>query len=99
MKDLLNICGFMLPDKADVTANGVTDPDRYDCPSSYFYIMVCSRMLTQVMIFSRMYGPSNELCMDHRLWPSVVPSDERLKHAFYCQRHNDDVSTHIITLV
>ncbi|ELU15475.1 hypothetical protein CAPTEDRAFT_121093, partial [Capitella teleta] len=67
VKDMLNICGFVLPDKSDVTTSGVIEED------------------------SRLHGSNNPLCMDHRLFPSVMPSDERAKHAYYCQRHMDTV--------
>ena len=32
-----------------------------------------------------------EICMDKRLWPTTVSPDERVKHAYYTQRHSDEV--------
>ena len=31
--------------------------------------------------------------IDRRLWPSQMSPDERAKHAYYCQRQQDEVSS------
>ncbi|XP_074659233.1 uncharacterized protein LOC141911990 isoform X2 [Tubulanus polymorphus] len=33
-----------------------------------------------------------ELCTDKRLWSTNLSPDERAKHAYYCQRHNDELT-------
>lgn len=37
------------------------------------------------------YYPPNDVCMDKRLFTSILAPDERAKHAYYCQRHQDEV--------
>lgn len=44
------------------------------------------------------YGPpSNPYCMDKRLYTSSLTADEKSKHAYYCQRYNDESEIGSIT--
>ncbi|CAH1789660.1 unnamed protein product [Owenia fusiformis] len=36
------------------------------------------------------YIPSNELCIDKRLWSQQLSPDERAKHAYFCQKWQDE---------
>ncbi|KAK3102681.1 hypothetical protein FSP39_013107 [Pinctada imbricata] len=69
VKDLLNIAGFRIPDKSDVTHSNSIIPSASD--------------------FST-YIPPNDYCLDKRLYTQQLSPDERAKHAYYCQRHQDD---------
>ena len=45
-----------------------------------------------VCLFVSTYKPSDEQCMDRRLWPTQKSIDERAKHLYYCQQHQHPVS-------
>ena len=38
-----------------------------------------------------MYVPPNDHCIDKRLFTQQLSPDERAKHAYYSQRHQDEV--------
>lgn len=50
---------------------------------------------TCLPLFSSYYPP-NDVCMDKRLFTSILSPDERAKHAYYCQRHQDEVCQNLI---
>lgn len=50
---------------------------------------------TFLPLFSSYYPP-NDVCMDKRLFTSILAPDERAKHAYYCQRHQDEVCQNLI---
>ncbi|KAJ8314062.1 hypothetical protein KUTeg_008623 [Tegillarca granosa] len=68
IRDLMNIAGFRVPDKADV-AHASPSPASNDFSS---------------------YVPPTEITLDKRLYTQQCSPDERSKHAYYCQRHQDD---------
>ena len=43
-------------------------------------------------LFDSSYLPPNDTCMDKRLFTAILAPDERAKHAYYCQRHQDEVT-------
>jgi len=64
------------------------------CHSSfltYLFVSVC--------VFGSTYKPSDEQCMDRRLWPTQKSFDERGKHLYYCQQHNNPVSQQLSYLL
>ncbi|XP_062598773.1 tubulin monoglutamylase TTLL4-like [Saccostrea cucullata] len=69
IRDLMNIAGFRIPDKADVLHSNSVAPSATEFSS---------------------YMPPNDMCMDKRLFTSILAPDERAKHAYYCQRHQDE---------
>ncbi|XP_078320455.1 uncharacterized protein LOC111112129 isoform X2 [Crassostrea virginica] len=69
IRDLMNIAGFRIPDKADVLHSNSVAPSATEFSS---------------------YLPPNDTCMDKRLFTAILAPDERAKHAYYCQRHQDE---------
>ncbi|XP_041365968.1 tubulin polyglutamylase TTLL4-like isoform X2 [Gigantopelta aegis] len=69
ISDLLNIAGFLLPDKHDITHHVSASSSSCDLSS---------------------YSPPNSYCMDKRLFTQQFSPHERAKHAYYCQRHQDE---------
>ncbi|XP_046371170.2 tubulin monoglutamylase TTLL4-like [Haliotis rufescens] len=67
IKDLMNIAGFRVPDKTDITH--VNSSASCDLSA---------------------HVPSSDYCMDKRLYSQQFAPDERTKHAYYCQRHQDE---------
>ncbi|XP_059161722.1 uncharacterized protein LOC131944866 isoform X2 [Physella acuta] len=43
------------------------------------------------------YNPPNKFCMDKRLFTTQLSPDERAKHAYFCQKHQDEL--HILDLL
>ena len=48
-------------------------------------------LLEHIVYFNSLYVPPNDYCMDKRLLIQVLSPDERAKHAYYSQRHQDEV--------
>ena len=48
-------------------------------------------------LFDSSYLPPNDTCMDKRLFTAILAPDERAKHAYYCQRHQDEVTPTVIS--
>jgi tubulin polyglutamylase TTLL4 len=69
VRDVLNMAGYMLPDKDEISV-GPQPPTDWS-----------------------VYEPSDELCIDRRLWPSQKTPDQRAKHLYYCQRHLESAET------
>ncbi|XP_076094251.1 uncharacterized protein LOC143064924 isoform X1 [Mytilus galloprovincialis] len=76
----INIKGHMIRDLFNIA--GFRIPDKTDVSHS-------SAPGTSATEFSS-YHPPNDYCMDKRLFTQQMAPDERAKHAFYCQRHQDD---------
>jgi len=55
-------------------------------------LSVCTPVCLSVCGSVSTYKPSDERCMDRRLWPTQKSFDERAKHLYYCQQHNNPVS-------
>ena len=128
VKDLLNLAGFMLPEKNDIRdtsshhdmwvmtsaqANRNIAESIFVCVSrncTYNLYKVecdCIRLLRWIfyeslcLLSGNKYVLPADICMDKRLWPNTVAPDERVKHAYYTQRHSEEVSrhaTHMCTL-
>jgi len=52
------------------------------------FIMLC-------FLCSSSYVPPNDYCLDKRLFSQVLAADERNKHAYYSQRHQDEVCKYL----
>lgn len=76
----INIKGHMIRDLFNIA--GFRLPDKSDVAHS-------SSTGTSATEFSS-YRPPNDFCMDKRLFTQQMAPDERAKHAYYCQRHQDD---------
>ncbi|XP_050388652.2 tubulin monoglutamylase TTLL4 [Patella vulgata] len=75
----VNIKGQMIKDLFNIA--GFLVPDKQD--------VAYSSSSTQITDFSS-HVPSTNYCMDKRLFTSIFSSDERAKHAYYCQRSQDE---------
>ena len=53
-------------------------------------------ILPLYFLFDSSYLPPNDTCMDKRLFTAILAPDERAKHAYYCQRHQDEVTPTVI---
>lgn len=72
------------------------------CTVLPFYLSLHYNPLFHVMHLSfsfSSYYPPNDVCMDKRLFTSILAPDERAKHAYYCQRHQDEVCLGFFLLI
>ena len=60
-------------------------------------IFKCRTVCVSVCVCSSTYKPSDDQCMDRRLWPTQKSLDERAKHLYYCQQHQNAVSSYLLT--
>ncbi|KAK3588044.1 hypothetical protein CHS0354_012090 [Potamilus streckersoni] len=75
----VNIKGHMIRDLFNIA--GFRIPDKHDVAHSHNN--------SSNTDFSN-YIPPNPYCLDKRLFSQQLAPDERAKHAYYCQRHQDD---------
>lgn len=72
IKDLLNLSGFQLPERLEIT--GTESSTLLDRDGS-----------------TKSTHLPKKIIQDKRLWSSSLSSDEKAKHAYYCQRLSDEV--------
>ena len=75
---------------------------KYGVHFLFLFLFKCSRTphLNVVVLCTcfSLCKPSNDKCIDKRLWPPQKTTDERAKHTFYCQKHGDVVSLSVLLL-
>lgn len=76
----INIKGQMIRDLFNIA--GYRIPEKHD-------VVVHNNQMTTTADFSN-HNPSNDYCMDKRLFAQNHSPDERSKHAYYSQRHQDE---------
>ncbi|XP_045170365.2 tubulin monoglutamylase TTLL4-like isoform X3 [Mercenaria mercenaria] len=76
----INIKGHMIKDLMNIS--GIRVPDKHD--------LVQHPPQTSGPPDLSMYVPPNNVCMDKRLFSQQLSPDERAKHAYYSQRHQDE---------
>ncbi|KAL4222570.1 Tubulin polyglutamylase ttll4 [Mactra antiquata] len=76
----INIKGQMIKDLMNIS--GIRIPDKHD--------LVQHPPQTSGLPDLSMYVPPNNVCMDKRLFCQNLAPDERAKHAYYAQRHQDE---------
>ncbi|WAQ94186.1 TTLL4-like protein [Mya arenaria] len=76
----INIKGQMIKDLFNIS--GIRIPDKHD--------LVHNPPQTSGPPDLSSYVPPNDVCIDKRLFSQQLSADERAKHAYYCQRHQDE---------
>ena len=90
IRDLLNLSGFMVPDRRDILVEGSARRSLLPRVFTYERHLLSSRRNTKL--------PAS-LIFDRRLLPQGLSTDEKLKHQYFAQRYHDEVIAAVVASV